>query len=344
MSKILIWGTGEQAKLIMKEECCKECEILGFIDSYKSKETFYGFPVILPKQIETVNFDYIVISNEMAEEILKICQEKSIPDEKIVVVHNYRQKYVKIHEQNEELLKESMPSLYKKIIALKKMESNCRIIYPCGYDRVDEKMLLGKERFQGQYLKDYVRHRCLELAAREIKEIETEENWSVAELGVFRGAFSAMINAVFPDKQLYMFDTFEGFDDAEAKREIEKGYCDEEFVETFKDTDAEMVLKNMPYRQNCVIRKGLFPDTSKGLEQIKWGFVSIDVDFEKSIYAGLEFFYPRMIKGGVIFIHDYNFSILQGVRQAVKQYEKDYGVYLHKLPLPDNCGTLAILC
>ena len=65
------------------------------------------------------------------------------------------------------------------------------------------------------------------------------------------------------------------------------------------------------------------------------------MDFEESIYAGLEYFYPRLLEGGYIFIHDYNGS-LTGVERAVDQYEKNKNIKLCKVPLCDANGTLAI--
>ena len=35
-------------------------------------------------------------------------------------------------------------------------------------------------------------------------------------------------------------------------------------------------------------------------------FVSIDTDLYKPTYVGLSEFYPKLVKGGVIIIHDYN--------------------------------------
>ena len=53
-------------------------------------------------------------------------------------------------------------------------------------------------------------------------------------------------------------------------------------------------MNKMTVPENCVIRKGLFPDTAVGLEE-KFIFVSIDVDFENSTYEGLKYFYPRLV-------------------------------------------------
>lgn len=96
----------------------------------------------------------------------------------------------------------------------------------------------------------------------------------------------------------------------------------------------------MKYKETIVIKKGLFPESLNGLED-KFAFVSIDVDFEESIYNALAYFYPRLNPGGYIFIHDYN-SNLHGVEKAVDNYEVKSGIQLAKVPLCDVCGSLVI--
>ena len=60
-----------------------------------------------------------------------------------------------------------------------------------------------------------------------------------------------------------------------------------------------MLIKIMPNQgKPALIKKGLFPDTTIGLENNTYAFVSIDVDLEKSIYNSLEYFYPRLNCGG----------------------------------------------
>ena len=66
------------------------------------------------------------------------------------------------------------------------------------------------------------------------------------------------------------------------------------------------------------------------------------MDFEASIYEGLCYFYPRLSRGGYIFLHDYN-SSLYGVEHAVERYEKDHQILLPKVPLCDANGTLVIV-
>lgn len=164
---------------------------------------------------------------------------------------------------------------------------------------------------------------------------------STAELGVFRGEFAQYINAAFPDRKCYLFDTFDGFDANEALRELRSGNCTDAFVEAYKQTNLAVVMERMRRPDNIVIKQGYFPDSLDGLED-RFCFVSLDADFEESIYAGMEYFYPRMEQGGYIFVHDYN-SDLRGVERAVDRYEADAGLTLCKAPLCDANGTLVIV-
>lgn len=48
--------------------------------------------------------------------------------------------------------------------------------------------------------------------------------------------------------------------------------------------------------------------------------MSLDCDLYSSILAGLEFFYPRLVKGGYIFVHDFGSYHFEGVKKAVYEY------------------------
>lgn len=148
------------------------------------------------------------------------------------------------------------------------------------------------------------------------------------------------MNHAFPERKCYLFDTFDGFDADEALKEKLSGNCTESFLEAYKQTDVGIALDRMENIENVIIKQGLFPDSLDGLEE-KFIFVSLDVDFEESIYAGLKYFYPRLLQGGYIFVHDYN-SDLSGVEKAVDRYEQNTGVWLCKVPICDANGSLII--
>ena len=176
------------------------------------------------------------------------------------------------------------------------------------------------------------------MAVKEIRKRKTAGE--TAELGVFRGEFAQYINIAFPDKKLYLFDTFEGFDACEALKEVRNGNATDAFVEAYKQTSIGDVIQKMTYLDQVEIKQGYFPDSLQGLEET-FAFVSIDVDFEDSVYEGLKYFYPRLAEGGYIFVHDYNSSLL-GVERAADRFEKEMGGKICKMPLCDANGTLVI--
>jgi len=195
---------------------------------------------------------------------------------------------------------------------------------------------IDRPRKSWLYNHDYFRCSSLELVAQEINKNITRWGGSgdVAELGVWRGNFAQYINLLFPNRKLYLFDTFEGFD----KRNFDKEENFSMANADFSNTSVSIVLKKMKYPENCIVRKGFFPQTAIGLENNEYIFVSIDVDLYEPAYDGLKYFYPRLLKGGYIFLHDYNnVSLCSGVKKAVEQYSMENNITY--FPLSDYLGS-----
>ena len=185
--------------------------------------------------------------------------------------------------------------------------------------------------------RDSIRVCSLEAVAEEIRTHSIPG--SVAELGVYQGQFAQYIQAAFPDRTLYLFDTFEGFSDKDKSVDVGGGFSSA--TEDFSDTTVDLVLENMPSPQSVVIRKGYFPETLLDSDrEEKFAFVSIDTDLYKPMYEGLEFFYPRLSSGGYIFLHDFNNKDYPGARAAVTEYCRKHSVGY--FPLVDPCGTAVI--
>lgn len=173
--------------------------------------------------------------------------------------------------------------------------------------------IVSTENFK---LADYEpRAATLELISREIYRYNIEG--STAELGVYRGDFAQKINHHFPDRKLYLFDTFEGFDNRDAQADRTRRFSGAD--QDFSQTSVDLVLSKMEHKENCIVRKGWFPDTAEGIDD-RFCFVSLDADLYQPILAGLNFFYPRLVHGGAIMIHDFNNAEYNGVRQAVKEF------------------------
>jgi O-methyltransferase len=133
-----------------------------------------------------------------------------------------------------------------------------------------------------------------------IEQIQKEKiPGAFAECGVYRGYVSKFLHETAPDRKLYLFDTFEGFDN----RDLDS----KEFEDNrFRDTSEETVLRYIGNRENVIIRKGYFPDTTVGIVDEKFSLVILDFDKYNPTMAALEFFYPLVSSGGFMFMHDYS--------------------------------------
>lgn len=135
----------------------------------------------------------------------------------------------------------------------------------------------------------------------------------VAELGVYRGGTAKMIAEIFKDKKIYLFDTFSGIPQVDNKVDLHK-------EGDFSDTSIENVSNYLAGNINLIFRKGFFPETTKGIENETFCFVHIDADIYESIANGLDFFYGKMVNGGVIIIDDYGGKHCPGVKKAVDEF------------------------
>ena len=55
----------------------------------------------------------------------------------------------------------------------------------------------------------------------------------------------------------------------------------------------------------------------------RFRLVHLDVDIRSSNLAALEFFYPRLLPGGQIVLHDYNAPSVPGTKIAVDEFLRD---------------------
>lgn len=137
----------------------------------------------------------------------------------------------------------------------------------------------------------------------------------MAEVGVYYGGTARIISFARKDnRKLVLFDTFEGIPEIE---DIDK--------ENYKIGDfaapLEQVKKNLEDCLNIEFCEGVFPGSAGNYINEKFSFVHLDVDTFKSTKGCLDFFYPKMEKGGVIVSHDY--KVVQGVTKAFDDFFSD---------------------
>lgn len=89
---IWVWGTGQIAKNILKNGLE---EVKGFIETKKTKETFWGYPVISAEEI-TKDYDYILVASGFVDEIYDWCLAAQLDLQKIIfLVRGKKTSYVK---------------------------------------------------------------------------------------------------------------------------------------------------------------------------------------------------------------------------------------------------------
>lgn len=139
----------------------------------------------------------------------------------------------------------------------------------------------------------------------------------MAEVGTFKGGSAKIIlEADSSHKPLHLFDTFEGLPKPTSQDFPEHFFQGGEYKSSMEE--VKHYLRNYPQAH---FYKGTFPKTAEALKDLRFSFVNIDVDLHQCTHDALEFFYPRMNKGGVIISHDYIKA--GGVRRAVDDFFKD---------------------
>lgn len=146
------------------------------------------------------------------------------------------------------------------------------------------------------------------------------------ECGVNKGGLARSIVEYLDFKKLpkkfYLLDTFEGFDmqlllESEKKKyENATGYGKSylEVKETFKEFS------------NVEIIKGAVPFTLSQVPSEKVAFLSIDMNCVQPELAALDFFWPKIVSGGVIVLDDFAYAGYSEQNTAHTNWAKNNGV------------------
>jgi hypothetical protein len=155
------------------------------------------------------------------------------------------------------------------------------------------------------------RDRCFMLYqfARHIASLPGE----IAELGVYKGGTAKILAKACPTKRVHLFDTFEGMPATDEVKDIHK-------AGDFNDTSLEAVRSFLSDCPNVDFHPGYFPESIAGLEDLRFALAYIDADIYQSTKDALEFFYPRMVPGGIMVFDDYEWPRCPGVKLALEEF------------------------
>jgi hypothetical protein len=318
--RILVFGTGSGLRDLLSV-LPADVIVAGLLDNDARKQgaSVRNLPVYAPEAVSGLEFDRIVVSARGGDAVRKQLVDLGVAQERIILFYpTYDAALQKQVNRDTEALHRDLG------IGMHPLSLCTMQMWPVPFPEIET---------SGD---DYCRFMAMRLAAQRI--LARGIPGAVAELGVYKGEIAAVLNRLFPERTLYLFDTFEGFS-ANDLADGEENKHSIAHVGEFQDTNVELVLSRMLHPEKVVVRKGYFPETAQGLEEI-FAMVSLDVDLYKPIASGLRYFYPRLVSGGCIFIHDFNNLRYKGVKAAVEEFVDATGAPL--VQLPDLAGTAVL--
>lgn len=141
----------------------------------------------------------------------------------------------------------------------------------------------------------------------------------VAECGVYKGGSARLLATIFPNKKIFLFDSFEGMIENDI---LDKGHKKGDF----KDTSLEQVKSYLSDKPNCAFFPGWIPSSASFLNEEKFCFVHLDLDLYQSTKASIEIFWPKIVSGGVMVFDDWEWENCPGVTQSITEYFDNQGI------------------
>jgi O-methyltransferase len=162
----------------------------------------------------------------------------------------------------------------------------------------------------------------------------------VVECGCYLGhstyALATILRKSSFTKTFHVFDSFEGLSD----------FSEEDLSAITSNVTADILRRAAPQFNSSGKRpfagsldifqgmlgdfgfvrpyKGWIPSRFHEVSDLTFSLVTLDLDIFKPTQESLEFFYPRVISGGLIWLDDYGLSSWPGCVKAVDQFVREY--------------------
>lgn len=135
----------------------------------------------------------------------------------------------------------------------------------------------------------------------------------IAELGVYKGGNALrMIKNASAGTWMHLFDTFTGIPERNDSIDWHKigDFGDISFLDVVRSFNGKDVRFYV----------GKFEETRILASSKRFACVHLDADQYDVTKLALEFFYPRMVRGGAIFLDDYKWPHCPGVEKALHEF------------------------
>jgi len=144
---------------------------------------------------------------------------------------------------------------------------------------------------------------------------------AVAEVGVYSGGSLLWLSGMYPKKSIYGIDTFEGMPPVSEEDKHKQG--------DFGDVNYEKVRDALAKRcPNVILLKGFFPDDVVGKLPEEFAMIHVDCDIYTSVRDCCEFFWPRLVPGGMMVFDDPGMPSCPGAAKAFREFGFEGGKIL----------------
>jgi len=153
----------------------------------------------------------------------------------------------------------------------------------------------------------------------------------VAECGVFRGAtllaMALHLERSASSRRVFGFDSFEGFG-ARIDLDLALGGAADRHKRRggFASTSAGEVwtrAARLGVADRIALEVGWLPESLDAARDERFSFVHLDCDLYESYRGCLEFFYPRLSKGAIVLLDEYDDPPWPGCNRAVDEFLAD---------------------
>lgn len=141
----------------------------------------------------------------------------------------------------------------------------------------------------------------------------------IAECGSYQGASAYYLAKTNPKTTIHCIDSFEGLS-SPSQDDIVNSPEHRPWQTGDLSSPLEVITKNLANFTNVKIYKGWIPDVFADLTERKYKLVHIDVDLYEPTKASVEYFFPRMISGGIMILDDYGSLLCPGAKKAADEY------------------------
>ncbi len=162
------------------------------------------------------------------------------------------------------------------------------------------------------------------------------------ECGVWRGFLATAIMNYLPwpvnNKNFFLFDTWDGLDERHLTENERNNQTKLDHFKPYYSNQFNYVNEHFKNYKNVRLIQGSVPETLSTVNIERISFLSLDMNCAKPELAAAEYFWSRIVPGGMILLDDYGFVSYEDQKRGFDSFAKKHGLEI--LALPTGQGLL----